>query len=122
MAQGPDSIGVPLKGISASTACLRSYTAISKNCPNVFLGFGLKTCLGFCCLIELPTCFPSVRSFAVLAARLVDQAAQKSRFRCFVLASLRTSREALLYIWGVPMFVMFINYKHYNHWHTPNVK
>ena len=56
------------------------------------------------------------------ATRLVDQAAQKSRFRCFVLASLRTSREALLYIWGVPMFVMFINYKHYNHWHTPNVK
>ena len=55
-------------------------------------------------------------------ARPGKEAAQKSRFRCFVLASLRTSREALLYIWGVPMFVMFINYKHYNHWHTPNVK
>ena len=58
----------------------------------------------------------------LVIVRLIDQAAQKSRFRCFVLASLRTSREALLYIWGVPMFVMFINYKHYNHWHTPNVK
>ena len=35
------------------------------------------------------------------------QAAQKSRFRCFVLASLRTSCEALLYILGLPMCVLF---------------
>ena len=35
------------------------------------------------------------------------EAAQKSRFRCFVLASLRTSREALLYILGLPMYVLF---------------
>ena len=34
---------------------------------------------------------------------LAQTAVQKSRFRCFVLALLRTSREALLHIWGLPI-------------------